>query len=107
MIVLYDCCNSEFLETQSVLIHWLDEHIKRAGSLLRPKPFDAQLTEKRTTMLDPQTTAPTNSTAQMIGEINGLLADHFALYVKTKNFHWHVKGPRFRDLHLLFDELAI
>lgn len=49
----------------------------------------------------------TNSTAQMIGEINGLLADHFALYVKTKNFHWHVKGPRFRDLHLLFDEQAI
>jgi len=48
-----------------------------------------------------------NSTAQMVSEINGLLADHFALYVKTKNFHWHVKGPRFRDLHLLFDEQAI
>jgi starvation-inducible DNA-binding protein len=43
----------------------------------------------------------------MVQEINGLLADHFALYVKTKNFHWHVKGPRFRDLHLLFDEHAI
>lgn len=57
-------------------------------------------------MLDPNSTAPTNSTAQMIAEINGLLADHFALYVKTKNFHWHVKGPRFRDLHLLFDEQA-
>ncbi|MHA7819969.1 MAG: Dps family protein [Erythrobacter sp.] len=49
----------------------------------------------------------TNSKTQMIAEINGLLADHFALYVKTKNFHWHVKGPRFRDLHLLFDEQAI
>ena len=57
-------------------------------------------------MLDPNSTTPTNSTAQMIAEINGLLADHFALYVKTKNFHWHVKGPRFRDLHLLFDEQA-
>ena len=54
-------------------------------------------------MLDPNN----NSTAQMITEINGLLADHFALYVKTKNFHWHVKGPRFRDLHLLFDEQAL
>ncbi|MEL7188359.1 MAG: DNA starvation/stationary phase protection protein [Pseudomonadota bacterium] len=53
-------------------------------------------------MLDPKT----NSTTQMIAEINALLADHFALYVKTKNFHWHVKGPRFRDLHLLFDEQA-
>lgn len=54
-------------------------------------------------MLDPNN----NSTAQMVAEINALLADHFALYIKTKNFHWHVKGPRFRDLHLLFDEQAI
>ena len=54
-------------------------------------------------MLDPKN----NATAQMVTEINALLADHFALYVKTKNFHWHVKGPRFRDLHLLFDEQAI
>lgn len=57
-------------------------------------------------MLDPNTQTPSNTTAQMIAEINGLLADHFALYIKTKNFHWHVKGPRFRDLHLLFDEQA-
>ena len=58
-------------------------------------------------MLDPNTGSQTNATAQMVGEINALLADHFALYVKTKNFHWHVKGPRFRDLHLLFDEQAV
>ncbi|MBV7266142.1 Dps family protein [Erythrobacter ani] len=51
--------------------------------------------------------AKNNSKTALIAEINGLLADHFALYVKTKNFHWHVKGPRFRDLHLLFDEQAI
>lgn len=57
-------------------------------------------------MLDPETNSQSNSTAQMVAEINGLLADHFALYIKTKNFHWHVKGPRFRDLHLLFDEQA-
>ena len=38
--------------------------------------------------------------------LNALLADSFALYLKTKNFHWHVHGPRFRDLHLLFDEHA-
>ncbi len=54
-------------------------------------------------MLDPNN----NSKTALIAEINALLADHFALYVKTKNFHWHVKGPRFRDLHLLFDEQAI
>ena len=38
--------------------------------------------------------------------LNGLLADSFALYLKTKNFHWHVSGPHFRDYHLLFDEHA-
>jgi len=51
--------------------------------------------------------AQTNSKAALIDELNGLLADHFALFIKTKNFHWHVKGPRFRDLHLLFDDQAI
>ena len=38
--------------------------------------------------------------------LTGLLADLLALYVKTKNFHWHVSGPHFRDYHLLFDEQA-
>ena len=47
-----------------------------------------------------------NSKTALVEGLNGLLADHFALYIKTKNFHWHVKGPRFRDLHLLFDEQA-
>lgn len=47
-----------------------------------------------------------NSKKALIAALNGALADHIALYVKTKNFHWHVSGPRFRDLHLLFDEQA-
>ena len=38
--------------------------------------------------------------------INGLLADGLALYLKTKNFHWHLSGKHFRDYHLLFDEQA-
>ena len=38
--------------------------------------------------------------------LNGLLADAFALYLKTKNFHWHISGPHFRDYHLLLDEQA-
>ena len=42
----------------------------------------------------------------MIDSLNGLLADLFTLYLKTKNFHWHVAGPQFRDLHLLFDDQA-
>ncbi|GGD69262.1 Dps family protein [Croceicoccus mobilis] len=47
-----------------------------------------------------------NAKKALIDGLNGLLADHLALYMKTKNFHWHVKGRDFRDLHLLFDEQA-
>lgn len=39
-------------------------------------------------------------------ELAALLADVFTLYVKTKNFHWHISGPHFRDYHLLLDEQA-
>ncbi|AKM10658.1 Dps family protein [Croceicoccus naphthovorans] len=47
-----------------------------------------------------------NTKKALVDGLNGLLADHLALYLKTKNFHWHVKGREFRDLHLLFDEQA-
>lgn len=47
-----------------------------------------------------------NSTTALAAALNGLLADYFALYLKTKNFHWHVSGPHFREYHLLFDEHA-
>jgi starvation-inducible DNA-binding protein len=40
------------------------------------------------------------------GALNAVLADTFALYLKTKNFHWHASGPHFRDYHLLLDEQA-
>jgi starvation-inducible DNA-binding protein len=46
------------------------------------------------------------ATRDLSGALNILLADLFALYVKTKNFHWHVSGPHFRDYHLLLDEQA-
>jgi starvation-inducible DNA-binding protein len=47
-----------------------------------------------------------NSTTALAAALNGLLADYYALYLKTKNFHWHVSGPHFREYHLLFDEHA-
>jgi starvation-inducible DNA-binding protein len=47
-----------------------------------------------------------NATKDLTGALNALLADAFALYLKTKNFHWHVSGPHFRDYHLLLDEQA-
>jgi starvation-inducible DNA-binding protein len=47
-----------------------------------------------------------NATKDIAGALNGILADSFALYLKTKNFHWHISGPHFRDYHLLLDEQA-
>lgn len=47
-----------------------------------------------------------NATKALNDSLNGLLADYFALYLKTKNYHWHVAGPQFHDLHLLFDQHA-
>jgi starvation-inducible DNA-binding protein len=53
---------------------------------------------------------PTDLKSDAVTEISGalriLLADMFALYVKTKNYHWHMSGPHFRDYHLLLDEQA-
>ncbi len=46
------------------------------------------------------------ATKDISGAMNGILADVFALYLKTKNFHWHMSGPHFRDYHLLLDEQA-
>ncbi|AMK21048.1 MULTISPECIES: Dps family protein [unclassified Sphingobium] len=47
-----------------------------------------------------------NATKSVAQALNGVLADSYALYFKTKNFHWHVSGPHFRDYHLMFDEQA-
>jgi starvation-inducible DNA-binding protein len=48
----------------------------------------------------------TKATKDIAAAMNGILADVFALYIKTKNFHWHMSGPHFRDYHLLLDEQA-
>ena len=47
-----------------------------------------------------------NATRDIAAALNTLLADVFGLYIKTKNFHWHMSGPHFRDYHLLLDEQA-
>jgi len=50
------------------------------------------------------TDLPEDATRDISAALRGLLADVFALYVKTKNFHWHMSGPHFRDYHLLLDD---
>jgi starvation-inducible DNA-binding protein len=67
---------------------------------------DANLKERRKAPLTTPTDLGSNARRDIAGALNVLLADTFALYMKTKNFHWHVSGPHFRGLHLLFDEHA-
>jgi len=58
----------------------------------------------RTNALDTPTDLSEDAVREISDALKGVLADSFALYLKTKNFHWHVSGPHFRDYHLLLDE---
>jgi starvation-inducible DNA-binding protein len=60
--------------------------------------------ERREAPLKTPSDLGANAIRDVAGALNALLADVFALYLKTKNFHWHVSGPHFRDYHLLLDE---
>ncbi|WP_425983759.1 Dps family protein [Brevundimonas sp. TWP1-2-1b1] len=60
--------------------------------------------EKRLAPLRTPTGLSVEATKDISAALTTLLADTFALYIKTKNFHWHVSGPHFRDYHLLLDE---
>lgn len=60
--------------------------------------------EKRLAPLRTPTSLSEEATRDISAALTSLLADTFALYIKTKNFHWHVSGPHFRDYHLLLDE---
>ncbi|WP_414900101.1 Dps family protein [Sphingomonas flavalba] len=59
-----------------------------------------------TAKLKTPTDLTSNATKTVAEALNGILANSYALYLKTKNFHWHVSGPHFRDYHLLLDEQA-
>jgi starvation-inducible DNA-binding protein len=59
---------------------------------------------RRAAALNTPSDLPASATRDISGALNILLADMFALYMKTKNFHWHMSGPHFRDYHLLLDE---
>jgi starvation-inducible DNA-binding protein len=66
----------------------------RSANLIRKAP------------LETRTDLSTKATRDIAAAMNGILADVFALYIKTKNFHWHMSGRHFRDYHLLLDEQA-
>ncbi len=65
-----------------------------------------ELVQRRDAPLTTSTDLTRSATKNISGAMNAILADVFALYVKTKNFHWHMSGPHFRDYHLLLDEQA-
>jgi starvation-inducible DNA-binding protein len=72
---------------------------------LAPKKT-ADLRRRREAPLSTPTDLKAVATRDIAAALNGILADVFALYIKTKNFHWHMSGPHFRDYHLLLDEQA-
>jgi starvation-inducible DNA-binding protein len=79
------------------------DHVNRE----RRKPMSAQDTKvQKSASLETPTDLGPDAVRDISGALNILLADMFALYLKTKNFHWHMSGPHFRDYHLLLDEQA-
>jgi starvation-inducible DNA-binding protein len=66
----------------------------------------ADLKKRRAAPLITPTDLGPEASKNIAGGMNGILADVFALWFKTKNFHWHMSGPHFRDYHLLLDEQA-
>ena len=64
------------------------------------------MARKPNEVLATPTDLPNNSAQTVADALNAILADSFALYLKTKNFHWHVSGPHFRDYHLMLDDQA-
>ena len=67
---------------------------------------DATTHARRAARLATPTSLGADARRDLSGALNALLADFFALYIKTKNFHWHVSGSHFREYHLLLDEQA-
>lgn len=63
-----------------------------------------ELIERQKAPLATPSDIDTKAVRDITGALNALLADAFALYLKTKNFHWHMSGPHFRDYHLLLDD---
>ena len=73
------------------------------------KPSNKKIVDlgnRRSAPLATPTDLKAKATQDISGVMNGILADVFALYLKTKNFHWHMSGPHFRDYHLMLDEQA-
>ncbi len=83
---------------------------RESGQTHAPTRGNGRTAVKRPSPAPERLATPTDLSSEAVAAVtdavNPLVADAFALYTKTKNFHWHLSGPHFRDLHLLFDEQA-
>jgi starvation-inducible DNA-binding protein len=82
----------------------LDQELRRY-IMAQNKSIDRTAVKRNAPLITP-TDLGTVASADIAQGMNAILADVFALYLKTKNFHWHMSGPHFRDYHLLLDEQA-
>ena len=85
----------------------LDRETRMENTMNKPNSKKRlELAQRRDAPLATRTDLSREGIKDITGAMNAILADVFALYVKTKNFHWHMSGPHFRDYHLLLDEHA-
>jgi len=83
----------------------LDRETRMENTMNKPNSKKRlELAQRRDAPLATRTDLSREGIKDITGAMNAILADVFALYVKTKNFHWHMSGPHFRDYHLLLDE---
>src|SRR6266568_6895812 len=75
-------------------------------TMAKSNPRKAELLHRRDAPLETRTDLTREATGDISAAMNAILADVFVLYLKTKNFHWHMSGHHFRDYHLLLDEQA-
>src|SRR5215469_5539384 len=85
----------------------IDGHAKMENKMNKPNSKKRlELVQRRDAPLETRTDLSHSDVKDISAAMNAILADVFALYVKTKNFHWHMSGPHFRDYHLLLDDHA-
>jgi len=85
------------------LLSW-EMKTNNGRTMAKSNPRKAKLLHRRDAPLETRTDLSAEATRDVSAAMNAILADVFALYVKTKNFHWHMSGHHFRDYHLLLDE---
>src|SRR4029077_6513392 len=97
---------SPMLPSNDVLSSRMKTSSHDGRNLAKSNPRRTELLRRREAPLETRTDLTPEATKDISGAMNAILADVFALYLKTKNFHWHMSGHHFRDYHLLLDEHA-